>query len=309
MMRFFSADETGVKPLRSAKPGCWIDAVSPTADEITEVSRVAGIPEDLLKVPLDEDERPRTEKEGTVTILIVRVPTEENSGDISITTIPLGIFLTKKCIVTLALKESPPLNDLKNGTAKRFSTKAKSKMVLRLLSRMNHHFLRYLNRIEKEVDKLEASLSRSFKNEEIVKLLNFQKTLVYFNNSILGNGQVIERIHKGAVLQLSGAEKEILEDITIENQQAKETTKIFSDILSNTMDAYVSIVSNNLNIVMKFLASITIILSFPTMVASFYGMNVGLPLQENPLAFLLTILFSFFISITAAAIFWNRKWL
>ncbi|MFH1294705.1 MAG: magnesium transporter CorA family protein, partial [Candidatus Aenigmatarchaeota archaeon] len=177
------------------------------------------------------------------------------------------------------------------------------------LSRMNYHFLRYLNRIEKEVDKLEASLSKSFKNEEIIRLLSFQKTLVYFNNSLLGNGQVLEKINKGNVFKLSNAETELAEEIIIESQQAKETTKIFSDILSNTMDAYASIVSNNLNLVMKFLASITIILSFPTMVASFYGMNVNLPLQNNPMAFFMTIGVSFMISTLALLIFLNRKWL
>lgn len=287
--------------------------VAPTGDELAEVAQLTRIGIDQLKIPLDDDERPRVEKEEGITSIIVRIPIEETNGETQIATVPLGIFVgvspAVKCIVTVTLHDSPVLNDFRNCKLRGFTIENRSFMVLRMLFKMNYHFLRYLNRIEKEVDKLGISLSKSFKNEEIIRLFSYQKALVYFNNSLVGNAQVLEKISKGNVFKLSDEEKELVEDILIDSQQAKETTKIFSDILSNTMGAYGSIVSNNVNLVMKLLASVTIILSFPTMVASFYGMNVGLPMQNSPIAFFITIGISLAISICAVIIFWNKKWL
>lgn len=309
MIRFFITQKGELKEAKTLSSGCWIDMVSPTGNEFKNIVDMTGIPEDVLKPPLDENELPRAEKNGDLTIIIVHIPTEVNNNKASLATIPLGIFITKKYILTIALYDSMVLDDLRKGEVRNFSTKDKPRMVLQLLARMNFHYLRYLRCIEKEVDQLETSLSKSFKNEEIIKMLGYQKVLVYFNNSIMWNAQLLEKIHKGTAMQFSEKEAEFLDDIVIDCKQALESTKIFSNILSNTMDAYASMVSNNLNIVMKLLASVTIILSLPTMVASFYGMNLKLPFQDNPVAFTLVIIFSLFIAVTAALLFWNKKWL
>jgi len=309
MIRIYSIRKGELCETRKLTAGCWVDIIAPSGEEFKKIAVRVGIPEDILKTPLDEDERPRIEKEDGLTAIIVHIPVENIEADVPVMTIPLGIFLTRRNIVTLALHDSPVLEDFRKGLVRHFSPANMVPMVLQLLMRMNAHYLHYLRRTEREVDKLETSLLRSFKNEEVIKMLGFQKTLVYFSNSIMANAQLLDRLHRGQTFDMTAEQAEWLDDIMIENHQAQETTKIFTDILSNTMDAYASIVSNNLNMVMKFLASITIILSFPTMVASFFGMNVDLPLQKEPVAFLVTILLSFVISIGAAIIFRTKRWL
>jgi magnesium transporter len=192
---------------------------------------------------------------------------------------------------------------------KKFYTTKRTRFLIQILSRTNLYFIKYLDKIDNEITKAETGLRRLLKNEEVVRLFELQKILTYFQTAILANGNVLEYIVKGRIVKLYEEDEDLVEDIIIENKQALSMTVTYSKILSNTLDAYASIVSNNLNVVMKLLTSLTIILSIPTIIASFYGMNVGLPFQESPLAFFYTLLISLFISAVIAMIFLKKDWL
>ena len=286
-----------------SESGTWINVSQPGSEEIDQLSREFNIDFFTLKTAVDSDEKPRLEADdyGNVFILI-RPPAKDESNQIIV--LSLTIIITPKNIITISTQPNPILNDFISGAKKDFYTTKKTRFVLQILNRTNSSFQKILNQIERDIDQI---LLTSFKNEEIVSLLGIQKSLVYFNTAVLANGKVLERIMKGNVIKLYAEDADLLSDIIIENQESIEMVNIFSNILSNTMDAYASIISNNLNIVMKFLTSFTIILAFPTIVASLYGMNVGLPLQNNPLAFIFIIMISLFLMGTATWIFVKRN--
>ncbi|MFH1697050.1 MAG: magnesium transporter CorA family protein [Candidatus Diapherotrites archaeon] len=299
--------ETG---LQEIKDNCWIDLVKPTAAELERVGKETGAQEELLKAALDEDERPRIEVEEGNVLVIFRVPFKEESGAgiLKISTISLGIIIAGNKIITVCVEGNEILRDFYDGKARQFSTGKRTRFLIQIFARTSVRYMRYLNTIERNIDEIEKALHRSFRNEEIIKLLEIQKSLVYFNNGVVSNANVLDKIMKGKVLKLFEEDKDMMEDIIIDNRQAIETVSISSSVLSSTMDAYTSIISNNLNIVMRFLASITIVLMIPTMIASFYGMNVHLPMAENEYAFVLILAISLFLSGILAYVFWRKNW-
>ncbi|MCD6215984.1 MAG: magnesium transporter CorA family protein [Candidatus Aenigmarchaeota archaeon] len=310
MIKIFKKNKARVYELKKISNGSWISLINPTEEEIEYISKKLKVPKDFLTSVLDEDEKPRIEKEDGVTLVVFRVPYKKYiSNKLKITTLPIGIIITKKNIITICLKENKIIDDFTEGKIKLFSVDKRIRFTLQILARANHYFIKYLNDIEKEINKTEKSLMKSLRNKEIISLLQLEKILVYFNTSTVGNDNVLEKISKGKIINLAEEDEDILEDIIIETRQAILMSKIFSNILSSTMDAYTSVISNNLNIVMKFLASITIILSIPTIVASIYGMNVKLPLQTNPHAFFITLLISLILSGSLAYIFAKKNWL
>ncbi len=289
--------------------GCWIDLVDPTEKELDDVSKKTGALIEHLKSPLDEDEKSRIDIEEESTLFIFRVPEKQNSADERATTIPIGIVITKKNIISVCSKRNEILKDFYENKVRGVFTNKKTRLLLQFFSRTIIHYLRYLNKIESSIDKKEKILLENFRNSDMVDLLGIEKTLVYFNTAVISNGNVLDKILKGKAVKIYKEDEDILEDIIIENRQAIEMVKVYSSIVSNTMDAYASIVSNNLNSVMKVLTSITIILSLPIFIASLYGMNVVLPFQNNPYAFYITLLISFLVSGMAALIFYKKKWL
>ncbi len=310
MIKIFKKNKARVYELKKISNGSWVSLINPTQEEIEYISKKLKVPKDFLTSVLDEDEKPRIEKEGGVALVVFRVPYKKYiSNKLKITTLPIGIIITKKNIITICLKENKIIDDFAEGKIKLFSVDKRIRFTLQILARANHYFIKYLNDIEKEINKTEKSLMKSLRNKEIISLLQLEKILVYFNTSTVGNDNVLEKISKGKIINLAEEDEDILEDVIIETRQAILMSKIFSNILSSTMDAYTSVISNNLNIVMKFLASITIILSIPTIVASIYGMNVKLPLQTNPHAFFITLLISLILSGSLAYIFAKKNWL
>ncbi len=292
------------------KKGTWIDLTAPTEKELKEVSAKLKVPDDMLRSALDPEERARVEIEDGITQVIFKIPTEskKESGLVEIETIPLGIIILKNNIITVCLLPNKVLQDFYNKKVKFFAVGMYSRFLLQIFARTTRHYINYVNSIERNVDAIELELQRSFKNEEIVKLLGLQKSLVYFNYGITYNGNVLQKIMRGNILKLPEDDKDFLEDIIIENSQAIEMVKTSNDVLNNTMDAYASIISNNLSIVMKFLTSVTILLMIPTLVASIYGMNIKLPLQQDPLAFIITMVASFALAGIIAIIFWRKNW-
>ncbi len=289
--------------------GNWINMISPSEDEIMDVCKNLKINEDFIRYALDYEEKARidVEEDDNTILFIIDVPIREREGDSLIyTTMPIGIiFVRDDYLITVSIKENSIIQDLKKNNMRNIITYKKSRFLLQILYSNASMYLNLLKKINKETEIAESILKNSMKNRALLKLLNLEKSLVYFTTSLKSNEVVMEKTMRGKIIKLYEEDEDILEDSIIENKQAIEMAKIYSDILNGTMDAYASIISNNLNRVMKFLTSITIILSIPTMIASFWGMNVPVPMQSNPYGFIILIGFSVIISIIATV--WLNK--
>jgi len=309
MKTIFKSTETGLTTVADLVEGSWINVVDPSPEEVASLQEQLGIPADFLTYPLDADERPRTEKEDGTILIILRVPYYQgDDADVPYVTMPLGIILTEQHIVTVCKTQNGTFDELVTRRIKGLSTGKRYRLVLQIFLGVAKRYLAYLRQINQTVEMLEDRLQASMRNRELVQLLKYQKSLTYFTTALKSNELMMERLHRSQMFRIYPDDEELLEDVLTENQQAIEMTNIAGSILSQMMDAFASMISNNLNVVMKFLASFTIILTFPTMVASFYGMNVGLPFQEAPYAFWLILALSGAISLAVAAVFWRRDW-
>lgn len=309
MLAILKTTPAGLKRLEEFEPGCWIDLVSPTEEELERVSTELVIPLDLLKAPLDEEEKSRIEVEDGLTHVIVDIPVivreEDQKG---YETIPLGMLVHHDYFITTCLRANPILGEFERGGVRGFNTFWKTRFLLQILQRVSAFYLRYLGRIDRETDKVERELRASMKNAEIFDLLGLQKSLVYFTTSLRSNEMVLQKLPRTKTLKMYEEDEDLLEDVIVENKQAAEMAKIYTDILTGMMDAFTSVISNNLNRVMKLLTSLTIILSIPTIVASYFGMNVTLPALGRH-AFAITIAIAFAISIVFALVFWRKNYL
>ena len=234
---------------------------------------------------LDEAERARVDDDDDYTLIIIDVPyREEEDGRDGYGTVPLAIILGdkgRKYIITICLRELQLLDDFRNGRIKKFYTYKKTRFIIQLLYRNATYYLQYLRMLERSSGKIEQELHRSTRNEELFQLLSLDKSLVYLSNSLRANELVLERLMRLESVKKYPEDEELLEDAIVENKQAIEMANVYSSILDVTMEAYSSVISNNLNTVMKVLTSLTIIMTIPTMIFSFFGMNVPLPLQSG----------------------------
>ncbi len=308
MINIFKATASGIEQCDEITDGCWINLTAPTQEEIARLEKEGILPE-FLRYPLDEEETSRIEKEEEGQLLIiVKIPDPRHKGElVRYETIPLGIVVTDRLILTICLKENPIMNELLNSRQASRILQDRVRFIFHLFLRIAANYLKNLRLIDRLTNEYEDELHRSIKNQELIKLLNLEKSLVYFNTSLKANDLVMARLQSGRYIPINEDNEDILEDALIENQQAIEMAKIFSDILSGTMDAYASVISNNLNIVMKFLTSVTIVLMLPSLVASIYGMNIELPFQRSPHAFAITMGFSFAISLITVYLFRRKK--
>ncbi|UQD52387.1 magnesium transporter CorA family protein [Bacillus methanolicus] len=310
MLEIYLTEESGkLQKINEITKGCWINMVNPNEEEIHKIVSALNVPINFIRDALDDEERSRIEKEEDNILIIVDFPyITQNDAEIPIyETIPIGMIIANNCFVTVSLKETPILNDFINNKVKGFYTFKRTRFALQILYKISTFYLRYLKQINKRTNEIEKELYQSMKNKELYAFLAIEKSLVYFTTSLKANKAVLEKIMRLNYLKMYEEDKELLDDVIIENTQAIEMADTHSTILSDMMDAFASIISNNLNIVMKFLTSITIVLSLPTMVSSFYGMNVPLPFQNYPHSFWLTILFSAILSSVTALIFWKKK--
>lgn len=282
--------------------GNWINMVSPTEEEIKQVCKNVGIAEDFIRYALDYEEKARIdveEDDGTI-LFIIDIPImEKESGNKIYSTMPIGIiFVRDDYFITVSLTKNHIIDELEKN--KNVITYKKSRLLLQIFYANAERFLTLLKRLNKETEVAESVLKNSMKNKELLKLLSLKKGLVYFTTSLKSNEVVMEKTLRGNLIKLYEEDEDILDDAIIENKQAIEMSKIYSDILTGTLDAYASIISNNLNGVMQFLTSITIILAIPTMISSYWGMNVPVPLQDNPYGFIIMVLFSLLVGIIAS---------
>ncbi len=284
MLKFFKTDCGKMHRIYQLEDGCWVSAVAPTAEEIAYLTDKMNLDKDFVRSSLDEEESSRIDVEDDQTFVIVDIPYQEEEekqtdDGVSYYTLPMGIIITEKNMITICQKETALIDEFENGTIKNVQTNLKTRFLLTILLRVAIRFLLYLRQIDKLSHSVEQHLHKSMKNKELIQLLTLEKSLVYFSTSLKSNEVTLEKILRGRYIKLYEEDQDLLEDVLIEIKQAIEMSNIYSNILSGTMDAFASIISNNLNIVMKILTSITIVMSVPTMVSSFYGMNVsGLPM-------------------------------
>ncbi len=268
----------------------WINLENPSDKEIEDVSLATGIAHDMLKAALDEEERARIETEDGNTLIIVDIPTiYDDDKWITYSTLPMAIVYNDKYFVTVCLKDTVVLNEFMRGRVRNFDVNKKTRFIYQILYMNAIKFLHYLKQIDKTSSRVQQNLHRSMKNKELIQLLDLEKSLVYFSTGLNSNQVVIERVKLASSIKHYEEDNDILDDVIVENKQAIEMAKIYSDIMSGTMDAFASIISNNQNIVMKFLTTITILLTIPTLIASLFGMNVPLPLQDSPWAFVIIL--------------------
>ncbi|HBN10787.1 MAG TPA: magnesium transporter [Ruminococcus sp.] len=281
MIKYYKTVDNKVIEIEKAETGCWISVISPSEEEVEYLVETYGFDRGFVKSALDEEESSRVEIEEEQTLIIVdyAISQKEEAGDAIIySTMPLSIIVTKNYVVTVSLMDNVILHEMANGTVKNVQTSLKTRFILLILLRIAAKFLLFLKAIDKMSSQSEKKLSKSLKNKELLQLLALEKSLVYFSTSLKSNEVTLEKILRGRVIKLYEDDQDLLEDVLIEIKQAIEMANIYSNVLSGTMDTFASVISNNLNIVMKTLTMITIIMEIPTIIFSYYGMNVtGLP--------------------------------
>ena len=261
---------------------CWVHLTYPSEDELEQVITKLNVDPGLLRAALDEEETSRIDNEEDQTLIIIDLPSVEKDDAVIYSTIPLGILMTPKQIITVCLKESSVIQDFQEGVVKGVRTEQKTNFLFRILLRVASRYLQYLKQIDKIYNYMERQLYKSQRNKELIQMLDLEKSLVYFNTSLKANEVTLEKILRGRIITLYEEDHDLLEDVLIEVRQAIEMTNIYSSIISGMMDAFASVISNNLNVIMKVLTSITILLTIPNIIFGFYGMNItsGLPLDQ-----------------------------
>ena len=311
MIKIYELKDKSLTSVSSIKKGSWIDLTNPTIEEMQTVIESTKIDKEKILKLLDEEELPRIEKRKEETVIILDTPYVDDNNKHKYRTNPLGIIISEKgFLITVSLKEQPFLDYFKQNEVNNLSEKNKTSFILQIFIMVAGIYQKELTNINKYIDSKEKVLSKSTNNKELIHLLNIEKTLVYFINSLKANEIALEKIAKGSVIPVKKEDEELLEDALIENKQAIEMATIYREILSSMTDTYATIISNNLNDVMKFLAGITIVFSIPTMVASFIGMNVPLgKIGSSPSSFILIILVSLLLSLIIAFILKKKNML
>lgn len=309
MIKMYNTDiNTNItEETKDLKKGNWINMISPTEEEIQRVCAALQIKQDFIRYSLDEEEKARidTEDDDNTTLYIIDIPVIESDRTRRVyVTMPIGvIFVRDDYIITVSQKNNDIIKDIKTENV---ITYKKSRFLLQILYANSKKFLSLLYKINKELESTENKLKNSLQNEGLLKMLDLEKSLVYFTTSLKSNEVVMEKTTRGKIIKLYEEDEDLLEDAIIENKQAIEMVKIYSDILNGTMDTYASIISNNLNAVMKILTSVTFILAIPTLIASVWGMNVELPFQRSPLGFAIITVISVILCVIAT-IWLKRK--
>ena len=309
MITYWQMIPNGLLPLNSFEKGCIVNVTDPTPSEIGILKTTLKVPEDFLADVLDVDERSRMEIEEDVLLMIYRIPYQNQSNGFPFTTIPLGLVLDKNSLVIICHRNNEVLDDFFSRSGKGITIETKIDLILHLFLRTTMFYHRYLKQINNQTAMIEQDLEKSTRNQELHRLLKMEKCLVYFTTSLRSNEMMMLKLKNSKWIRDYEFSSDLLEEATIENRQAIEMAKIYSDIQSGMMDAFASVISNNLSIVMKSLTIITIILMVPTLVASFYGMNVPNMLENNMIAFWLILGASFIISFLVVLLLRRKKWM
>ena len=314
MYKIMKSTENGLDELELAglEKGCWIDVVAPSEEELQEIAAATKIQMDFLTAPLDEEEKSRIEIEDDQILVLVDIPFLRSNKDYD--TLPLGIIITENHITTVCLEPNAVTAEFGAHNTKIFSTFKKTRFLFQILFKSATLYLKYIRIIIRRTDELEKHLRQSMQNSELFNLLDLQKSLTYFSTSLRSNYIVMEKLlrlrsatQSRHLIKLYEEDEDLLEDVIIEYKQAVEMVEMYSHILNSMMEVFASIISNNLNLVMKFLATMTIVLAIPTLVSSMWGMNVPVPFADNPWGFAIVLTVALGVSGAAAYLLWKRR--
>ena len=307
MINMYKTKNDGLEVMTSFEIGTWINVENPTQADMDYLSKTFKIAPEDLRAALDEEERAHIDTEDNYTIIIVDVPIKDEDGIHEYVTIPMEIIISNDFIMTICLKKIDLIQDFLTGKVRTFYTFKKTRFILQLLYKNASYYLQYLRYIDKASNKIEQELNKTMRNKELIQLLELEKSLVYFTTSLRANEMVLEKMMRMEKIKQYQEDKDLLEDVIIENKQAMEMANIYSSILSETRDAFASVISNNLNTVMKTLTSLTIVLSIPTMIFSLFGMNVPLPFMHNANGYIYILLGSIICIAIGAIIMFRKK--
>ena len=307
-MRQFLYCEAGYVEKNQWLPNSWVNVECPTPEDLQFLMDRFNVPESFLSDIADTDERPRIEYEGNWLLTILRIPLQNQDHDIPFNTVPIGIITNNEIIVSVCYHKTDLIPDFIRYTQrKELQIKNKYELILRLIHSSAVWFLKYLKQINYAVTEAEKALEKSIRNEDLLALMKLEKSMVFFNTSIRGNEVMLAKL-QNIFQEPQYIDKDLVEDVEIELKQAHNTVNIYSDILTGTMDAFASIISNNVNTIMKRMTSLSIILMVPTLIDSLYGMNVEIYMEDMPHGFVVIILLSILLSATAFFIFRKIKW-
>ncbi|EIA20947.1 magnesium transporter CorA family protein [Listeria fleischmannii] len=316
MIEVFSTDKKHtMKKLQDVQDGCWIKITSPTQTEIEDISNRFHIPKHYFHDALDEEERSRIElKRGDAdkshSLVIVDCPYEtiDEMGYTMYETMPIGIILVENVFITISLREVPVLTAIIEKPLDTYDTSLHTRFLLQILYAVSYFYLNYLNKLIRLMNTLEGKIKQSMKNEQLYAFMAIQKSLVFFATALQSNKAILDKMQDVEHFMQNEANHDLLRDVVIENKQAIAMTDTYTQIISGMSDIFSSVISNNLNMVMKFLTSFTIILSLPTIVGSIYGMNVSLPFAHEAHAFSGIMIFTIILTLIVTVIFWRKKY-
>ena len=313
MIRFFKRENREITEIDELEKGCWVNISPPfNQDNLKKLSHEQNIPFDYLIDSLDIDERSRYEIEDENHFVVLKTPIiNENNiyNESYYLTIPVGIVITPENIFTVSAYDTQVVDDFINNKIKNIDPEKKNNFLLMLFERNVYYFLQYLNELNNKRSLFEKRMIKSLENEKLLRLMNIEKSFVYFVTSLRSNEMLKMKLNRTNVLNFTESQLDLIEDIIVDNSQAVEMANIYTNILSSTMDTFASIISNNLNMVMRRLTTVTLILMVPTLIASLYGMNISLPLEKDPFAFLYIIVISMLAIGVISWYFFKQKWL
>ena len=309
MRRIFKTVEDHLIECTTLEKGVWVHLQSPTKEEVDGLTTRFGLDPTFLPAALDEEESARVDydPDKQQTLILVDIPYVETEGSCYVySTIPLGIVLCDEVIITVCTRDTPIINDFTEERIRNFWTYKRARFILQLLHRNAGRFLSYLKQIDKASLLVQEKLEKASRNQELLQMMKLEKSLVYFSTSLKGNALVLERLMRQDVLKRYPEDTDLLEDVIIENKQAIEMCSIYRDIMNNTTEAFASVISNNLNITMKTLTSLTVLLSVPTIIASLWGMNVAVPFEGSSWGFWIVLGIAAVVALVSA-FFMARK--
>ena len=315
MYKIYKSTNTGIDELEleQLEKGIWIDIVSPTSEELNEISAKTGVQMDFLTAALDDEEKSRIEIEDDQMLVLIDIPLLRSNNDYD--TLPLGIIITANYILTVCLEVNGVLADFAAHNYKLFSTFKKTRFLFQILYKSATLYLKYIRNINRRTDELEQHLRQSMENAELFNLLDVQKSLTFFSASLRSNYIVTEKLLRlrstsqqmRPLLKIYEEDEDLLEDVIIEYKQAIEMVEMYSHILNSMMEVFASIINNNMNLVMKFLAGMTILLAIPTVLSGLWGMNVPVPFSNDPNAFFIVSFIAVSIAAAFAYFLWKKK--
>ena len=308
MKKIYLTVDDHLNEITTLEKGCWVHLQNPTREEIEGLNARFALDPSYIQAALDEEESARIERNDDQTLIIVDIPyVEAEDNGFSYTTMPMGIIMVDDVIITVSTRDSSIITDFTEERIRGFWTFKRTRVFLQLLYRNASRYLAYLKQIDKASMLVQERLQVSMRNQELIQMMKLEKSLVFFSTSLKGNEMVMEKMMRMDMLRKFPEDGELLEDVIIENKQAIEMCAIYRDIMSGTMDAFASIISNNLNIVMKVLTSLTVVLAIPTLFASFWGMNTNVPLQGSIAGFWVVLGISLLASAIAFVLLWRKK--